>query len=88
MRGGKFSARRFYCIVRSTHSTFRYPSSQGQQGRTAVLNIVMQLRKCAGHPYLFPGQEDRTLPPLGPHLIENCGKMVLLDKLLKRLKER
>jgi SWI/SNF-related matrix-associated actin-dependent regulator of chromatin subfamily A member 5 len=62
---------------------------QGNSGsRTAILNIVMQLRKCAGHPYLFPGVEDRTLPPLGEHLVENCGKMVLLDKLLKRLKER
>ena len=61
---------------------------KGNNGRTAVLNIVMQLRKCAGHPYLFPGQEDRTLPPLGSHLVENCGKMVLLDKLLSRLKER
>eukprot|EP00980_Cylindrotheca_fusiformis_P004471 scaffold953_cov141-Cylindrotheca_fusiformis.AAC.15 len=61
---------------------------QGTSGnRTAILNIVMQLRKCAGHPYLFPGVEDRTLPPLGEHLVENCGKMVLLDKLLKRLKE-
>jgi SWI/SNF-related matrix-associated actin-dependent regulator of chromatin subfamily A member 5 len=56
--------------------------------RSALLNIVMQLRKCAGHPYLFPGVEDRTLPPLGEHLVNNCGKMVLLDKLLKRLKER
>lgn len=62
---------------------------QGNSGnRTAILNIVMQLRKCAGHPYLFPGVEDRTLPPLGEHLVDNCGKMVLLDKLLKRLKER
>uniref|UniRef100_A0A7S2V7T2 Chromatin-remodeling complex ATPase chain n=1 Tax=Entomoneis paludosa TaxID=265537 RepID=A0A7S2V7T2_9STRA len=63
---------------------------QGGSGgsRTAILNIVMQLRKCAGHPYLFPGVEDRTLPPLGEHLVENCGKMALLDKLLKRLKER
>jgi SWI/SNF-related matrix-associated actin-dependent regulator of chromatin subfamily A member 5 len=63
---------------------------QGKQGsgnRTALLNIVMQLRKCAGHPYLFPGVEDRTLPPLGEHLVENCGKMVLLDKLLKKLHE-
>jgi len=63
-------------------------TSGGGQGKTAVLNIVMQLRKCAGHPYLFPGQEDRTLEPLGEHLIENCGKMMLLDKLLKRLKEK
>jgi len=61
---------------------------QGKSGnRTALLNIVMQLRKCAGHPYLFPGVEDRTLPPLGNHLVDNCGKMVLLDKLLKKLKE-
>ena len=62
--------------------------SSGDGGRTAVLNIVMQLRKAAGHPYLFPGQEDRTLPPLGGHIVENCGKMVLLDKLLVRLKDR
>jgi SNF2-related domain/HMG-box domain/DNA-binding domain len=56
--------------------------------RTAILNIVMQLRKCAGHPYLFPGVEDRSLPPLGEHIIENCGKMVVLDKLLRRLHEK
>ena len=60
----------------------------GGGSRTAVLNIVMQLRKCAGHPYLFPGVEDRSLPALGEHLVENCGKMVLLDKLLLRLQER
>lgn len=62
---------------------------QGNSGsRTAILNIVMQLRKCAGHPYLFPGVEDRSLPPLGEHLVENCGKMAVLDKLLRRLKDR
>jgi len=66
-----------------------YEAIQGTSGsRTAILNIVMQLRKCAGHPYLFPGVEDRSLPPLGEHLVENCGKMVVLDKLLKRLFER
>jgi SWI/SNF-related matrix-associated actin-dependent regulator of chromatin subfamily A member 5 len=59
----------------------------GAGNRTAILNIVMQLRKCAGHPYLFPGVEDRSLPALGEHLVENCGKMVLLDKLLIRLQE-
>jgi len=63
-------------------------SSGGGGNRTAILNIVMQLRKCAGHPYLFPGIEDRSLPPLGEHLVSNCGKMVLLDKLLQRLQER
>lgn len=58
------------------------------KNRTAVLNIVMQLRKCCGHPYLFEGMEDRTLDPLGEHLIENCGKLSMVDKLLKRLFER
>lgn len=56
--------------------------------RTAVLNIVMQLRKCCNHPYLFPGVEDRTADPMGDHLYLNCGKMVLLDKLLKKMFER
>lgn len=60
----------------------------GNQNRTAVLNIVMQLRKCCGHPYLFEGVEDRSLPPLGEHLVENCGKLFMVDKLLKRLKEK
>lgn len=56
--------------------------------RTALLNIVMQLRKCCGHPYLFEGQEDRTLDAMGEHVVENCGKLILCDKLLKKLKER
>eukprot|EP00606_Chrysophyceae_sp_TOSAG23-5_P000848 GSChrysophyteH2.ASY1.ANO1.520.1 assembled CDS len=57
-------------------------------GRTAILNIVMQLRKCCNHPYLFPGTEDRTQNPLGDHLYLNCGKMVLLHKLLDKLFKR
>jgi SWI/SNF-related matrix-associated actin-dependent regulator of chromatin subfamily A member 5 len=62
--------------------------NNSQAGRTAILNIVMQLRKCCNHPYLFPGIEDRSLNPYGDHLFTNCGKMTLLDKLLKKLKER
>jgi len=49
-------------------------------GRTAVLNLVMQLRKACNHPYLFTGVEDRTLDPLGDHVIQNCGKMFVLGK--------
>ena len=56
--------------------------------RTAILNIVMQLRKCCNHPYLFPNVEDRTLDPLADHLYLNCGKMTLVHKLLKKMKER
>ena len=48
----------------------------------------MQLRKVCNHPYLFDGIEDRGLNPMGDHLITNCGKLVLLDKLLPKLQER
>jgi SWI/SNF-related matrix-associated actin-dependent regulator of chromatin subfamily A member 5 len=59
---------------------------QGQTGeRTRLLNIMMQLRKAANHPYLFEGVEDRSLPVYGEHLVVNSGKMILLDGLIKRL---
>lgn len=56
--------------------------------KTRLLNIVMQLRKAANHPYLFDGVEDRSLPPYGEHLIDNAGKVVVLDKLLVRLQKQ
>eukprot|EP00306_Pavlova_sp_CCMP459_P004759 CAMPEP_0185157904 /NCGR_PEP_ID=MMETSP1139-20130426/2073_1 /TAXON_ID=298111 /ORGANISM="Pavlova sp., Strain CCMP459" /LENGTH=1133 /DNA_ID=CAMNT_0027723009 /DNA_START=12 /DNA_END=3413 /DNA_ORIENTATION=+ len=67
-----------------------YNSSGPQLGanKSRLLNIVMQLRKCCNHPYLFEGAEDKTLPPYGEHLITNSGKMILLDRLLKRLQEQ
>ena len=33
------------------------------------MNMMMQLRKVAGHPYLFDGVEDRSLDLMGEHLI-------------------
>ncbi|XP_042390716.1 ISWI chromatin-remodeling complex ATPase CHR11-like [Zingiber officinale] len=56
--------------------------------RKRLLNIAMQLRKCCNHPYLFQGAEPGPPYTTGEHLITNAGKMVLLDKLLPKLKER
>ena len=50
-------------------------------------NKLMQLRKVCLHPYLFPEVEDKSLPPLGEHLVESSGKMKVLDKLLVKLKK-
>jgi len=57
-------------------------------GGTAVrlLNVVMQLRKCCNHPYLFDGQEPGPPYVEGEHLVYNASKMVLLDKLLVKFK--
>lgn len=62
--------------------------TEASKSNTRLLNIVMQLRKAANHPYLFEGIEDRSLPAYGEHMIFNCGKMVVIDKLLRRLRER
>jgi SWI/SNF-related matrix-associated actin-dependent regulator of chromatin subfamily A member 5 len=60
----------------------------GGAERSRLLNIVMQLRKCCNHPYLFQGAEPGPPFTTGEHLVENAGKMVLLDKLLPKLQER
>ncbi|KAJ1724300.1 chromatin remodeling complex Adenosinetriphosphatase [Coemansia erecta] len=59
-----------------------------KEGKTRLLNIVMQLRKCCNHPYLFDGAEPGPPYTTDEHLVYNAGKMVVLDKLLKRLKEQ
>lgn len=58
-----------------------------REGKTRLLNIVMQLRKCCNHPYLFEGAEPGPPYTTDEHLIFNAGKMIVLDKLLRRLKE-
>ena len=40
------------------------------------------------HPYLFEGAEPGPPYSNGPHLWENSGKLVLLDKLLPKLQVR
>jgi SWI/SNF-related matrix-associated actin-dependent regulator of chromatin subfamily A member 5 len=48
-------------------------------------NILMQLRKVINHPYIMPGGEEGPPFKTDERLIKDSGKMVLLDKLLKRL---
>lgn len=85
-----------------------------KEGKTRLMNMVMQLRKVTCHPYLFDGavclshlcptyshsfgeltnlwrwriQEPGPPYTTDEHLVQNCGKMVILDKLLKSMKEK
>ena len=65
--------------------------SGGQQ--VSLLNIMMDLKKCCNHPYLFPvaSQEAPSLPN-GMYeinaLTKASGKLVLLSKMLRLLKEQ
>lgn len=47
------------CWIRSacerSSLTIALGASGKKEGKTRLLNIVMQLRKCCNHPYLFDG---------------------------------
>ncbi|XP_069748426.1 chromodomain-helicase-DNA-binding protein 1 isoform X3 [Narcine bancroftii] len=66
--------------------------SKGCKGSTSgFLNIMMELKKCCNHCYLIKFPEDNDLynrQEALQHLIRSSGKLILLDKLLCRLKER
>ncbi|EMD32673.1 hypothetical protein CERSUDRAFT_118698 [Gelatoporia subvermispora B] len=59
-----------------------------KEGKTRLMNMVMQLRKVTCHPYLFDGAEPGPPYTTDEHLVENSGKMVILDKLLQSMKAK
>ena len=62
-------------------------NNAGKSDKLRLLNILMQLRKCCNHPYLFDGAEPGPPYTTDKHLVDNSGKMVLLDKLLPKLQQ-
>lgn len=60
----------------------------GRDGKMRLLNVVMQLRKCCNHPYLFEGAEPGPPFTTDEHLVQNSSKMLILDKLLAHLKKQ
>ena len=51
---------------------------------THYKNILIQLRKVCNHPYLFENIEDENSDQIEDHLVKVSGKMIFVDKLLKR----
>uniref|UniRef100_A0A8B9P3X0 Chromodomain helicase DNA binding protein 1 n=1 Tax=Apteryx owenii TaxID=8824 RepID=A0A8B9P3X0_APTOW len=66
--------------------------SKGSKGSTSgFLNIMMELKKCCNHCYLIKPPDDSEFynkQEALQHLIRSSGKLILLDKLLIRLRER
>ncbi|XP_040060254.2 chromodomain-helicase-DNA-binding protein 5 isoform X3 [Gasterosteus aculeatus] len=71
---------------------FEALNSKGGGNQVSLLNIMMDLKKCCNHPYLFPvaaveapvqanGSYD------GNQLVKSSGKLTLLQKMLKKLKD-
>ncbi|KAL6081996.1 hypothetical protein STEG23_033603, partial [Scotinomys teguina] len=66
--------------------------AKGTRGSTSgFLNIVMELKKCCNHCYLIKAPEENEREngqEVLQSLIRSSGKLILLDKLLTRLRER
>merc|ERR1712241_904151 len=60
----------------------------GKVEKMRLQNILMQLRKCTNHPYLFDGAEPGPPYTTDEHIIDNSGKMKVLDRLLPKLQEQ
>ncbi|XP_048418921.1 chromodomain-helicase-DNA-binding protein 2 isoform X1 [Stegostoma tigrinum] len=66
--------------------------TKGTRGSTSsFLNIMMELKKCCNHCYLVKQCEENenlTSQEVLQNLIKSSGKLILLDKLMTRLRER
>ena len=89
----------YRAIIEKNFSHIAKSSSSGVRALPNLMNTMMELRKCCNHPFLLNGVEEQILQEFGTSvegtidaryldaLIQSCGKIVLIDKLLPKLKE-
>jgi superfamily II DNA or RNA helicase len=74
---------------------FSWLKQGGRKNVPNLINTMIELRKCCIHPWLLNGAEEQILAEMNcddsgekhlQALIQSSGKMVLIDKLLKKLK--
>ncbi|XP_043270703.1 chromodomain-helicase-DNA-binding protein Mi-2 homolog isoform X3 [Venturia canescens] len=82
--------KKYYKYILTRNFEALNPKGGGQQ--VSLLNIMMDLKKCCNHPYLFPAASQEA--PTGPNgnyetgaLIKAAGKLVLLSRMLKKLRD-
>nr|XP_057903220.1 chromodomain-helicase-DNA-binding protein 4a isoform X4 [Doryrhamphus excisus] len=71
---------------------FEALNTKGGGNQVSLLNVVMDLKKCCNHPFLFPGaaMEAPKLPNgmyEGNSLVKSAGKLMLLQKMMRKLKD-
>lgn len=73
-------------LIRAIFANSKMKSTE----RSSLNNILMQLRKCLGHPFLYSGAvEDKNVDAETMHsnLVSASSKLVLLERMLPKLKE-
>ena len=83
--------KKYYKFILTRNYEALNPKSGGNS--CSLLNIMMDLKKCCNHPYLFPAASEEA--PLGPGgnyeingLTKAAGKLVLLQKMMRILKDQ
>ncbi|TMS17926.1 Chromodomain-helicase-DNA-binding protein 4 [Larimichthys crocea] len=71
---------------------FEALNTKGGGNQVSLLNVVMDLKKCCNHPYLFPAAaiEAPKMPNGmydGSALTKAAGKLLLLQKMMRKLKD-
>ncbi|NWW44074.1 CHD5 protein, partial [Pedionomus torquatus] len=66
---------------------FEALNSKGGGNQVSLLNIMMDLKKCCNHPYLFPAPVLPNGSYDGNSLVKSSGKLMLLQKMLKKLRD-
>uniref|UniRef100_A0A803TM95 DNA helicase n=1 Tax=Anolis carolinensis TaxID=28377 RepID=A0A803TM95_ANOCA len=82
--------KKYYKLILTRN--FEALNSKGGGSQVSLLNIMMDLKKCCNHPYLFPvaAVEAPVLPNGsydGSSLVKSSGKLMLLQKMLKKLRD-
>eukprot|EP01105_Mastigella_eilhardi_P006365 TRINITY_DN1796_c0_g1_i3.p1 TRINITY_DN1796_c0_g1~~TRINITY_DN1796_c0_g1_i3.p1 ORF type:complete len:1271 (+),score=382.42 TRINITY_DN1796_c0_g1_i3:220-3813(+) len=70
-----------------THNFTALNKNVKGEGKTSLLNVVVELKKLCNHPYLFPNAEDPNEKNPLEALVNCSGKLIVLDQLLIRLHE-
>ncbi|KAL7374773.1 hypothetical protein ABVT39_006844 [Epinephelus coioides] len=83
--------KKYYKLILTKN--FEALNSKGGGNQVSLLNIMMDLKKCCNHPYLFPvaSMEAQKTPNgayEGSALTKASGKLMLLQKMLRKLKEQ
>ncbi|KAK5875801.1 hypothetical protein CesoFtcFv8_026843 [Champsocephalus esox] len=83
--------KKYYKLILTKN--FEALNSKGGGNQVSLLNIMMDLKKCCNHPYLFPvASIEAQRTPNGAYegsaLSKASGKLTLLEKMLRKLKDQ
>ncbi|ORZ14695.1 SNF2 family N-terminal domain-domain-containing protein [Absidia repens] len=85
--------KKWYRAILEKNFSFLRKGAKTNKEMPHLRNIMMQLRKCCIHPYLLEGAEEVIVSECNAQtpqdqfscLVNSSGKLVLIDKLLKKL---